>query len=136
MNWLFFRTLCAFPIKNLCYRKIAQPYWIRESQCDNNEGLSQLLNCVMPVTGSMVTCCLSTIFSWCWVWTRLWFPVPEELAVAVSGMCRFKDLVLSTMNRLFLLCMEDDPAKKTCSGFSLLLLESSSNRNLIIWNAC
>lgn len=133
LNWLFFRTLCAFPIKNLCYRKIAQFYWIRESHC-NDEELSQLLNCAVPVTGNMVTCCLWTIFSWHWIWTRLRFPVQKELSVAVSGMCRFKGLVLSILNRIFLSCMENNPAKKTGSGFSMLL-ESSRNRNLIIWNA-
>lgn len=64
----------------------------------------------MPLIGSMVTCCLWAIFSWHWVWTRSRFPVPEQFSVAVSGMYRFKGLVLSTMNRLFLSCMKEvDP---------------------------
>lgn len=64
----------------------------------------------------------------------------QKSYVVVSGMCRFKGLVLSTMNRLFPFMHEGGrssilkvlPAKKTGSGFSLLLLESSSNRKLII----
>lgn len=97
----------------------------------------------MPVIRSMVACRLWTIFSWHWVWTRLRLLVPEELAVEVSGMCRFKDLALPTMNRFFFFHAQRKKVpnlerwsllRKHTFRFSVLLLEGSSNKNLMIQN--
>lgn len=74
----------------------------------------------MPVIKGMVTCLLWTIFSWHWVWTRLGFLVPEELAVDVSGMFRSKGLALSTMNRYFSLSCTKEEDPKSWKAGSLL----------------
>lgn len=115
-----------------------------ESYCEDNGELSQLLNWLwfMAVIRDAPACCLWTIFSWHWVWTRLRLPVAEELAAEVSGICRFKGQASSTMSRFFFRAqMQKVPnferwflLRKHMLDFSVLLLEGSSN-NSLIWNA-